>query len=217
MFNLNGANLRKVCTKLSAADACDWAERISRIAPTYGIANANILHEFLANCAKESGEFAKIEEDLYYTTPERVFAVWPSKFKNADEAVPYLRNPKKLATKVYDNHKQLGNIQPGDGWLMRGGGLIHTTGRDNYTLLTSFINNQFGTKYTIAEVAELCRTDRDMAVHSACWIFAIAKKLIPFALRDDLNGTIKRITGSMIGKDERKIYFDRAVKWVTDF
>jgi hypothetical protein len=47
------------------------------------------------------------------------------------------RNPKAIAERVYGlgnprKAQALGNTQPGDGFRYRGGGLLQTTGRDNY-------------------------------------------------------------------------------------
>lgn len=70
-------------------------------------------------------------ESLTYTTAARIRAVWPSRFKTNAAAQPYVRQPKKLANKVYGG--RLGNrIGTDDGWIYRGGGLPQTTGRDNF-------------------------------------------------------------------------------------
>ena len=83
---------------------------------------------------------AKMEpsrENLYYTTAKRIAQVWPSRF-TAASAAAYLRNPQKLANKVYNG--RLGNREgTDDGWDYRGGGLDHLTGRDNYRAASSVV------------------------------------------------------------------------------
>lgn len=75
--------------------------------------------------------FIPRRENLSYTTPERLMAVWPTRFASTEAARPFLHNPRKLANLVYDG--RLGN-RPGsdDGYRFRGGGLSQLTGRDNY-------------------------------------------------------------------------------------
>ena len=55
----------------------------------------------------ESGGFKKTKESLYYSTPERIQAVWPSRFPTVEDAKPYAKNPEKLAGKVYSG--RMGN------------------------------------------------------------------------------------------------------------
>lgn len=71
-----------------------------------------------------------IRENLNYTTAAAIVRVWPSRFKSAAEAKPYVKKPQALANKVYGG--RLGNTGPNDGWLYRGGGLVQLTGRENY-------------------------------------------------------------------------------------
>ncbi|MCJ2139669.1 peptidoglycan-binding protein [Methylobacterium sp. E-066] len=87
------------------------------------------LAHFVAQMATESGGFTRLEEDLFYSA-ERLVAVWPKRFPTLAAAKPYARNPKALAEKVYGG--RMGNVQPGDGWRYRGGGLMQNTGRANY-------------------------------------------------------------------------------------
>ena len=76
-----------------------------------------------------------LEESLYYTTVSRLRAVWPTRFKTETDALPFLRNPEKLANAVYAG--RLGNTKSTDGWQFRGSGLIQTTGRSNFEKLAN--------------------------------------------------------------------------------
>lgn len=96
----------------------------------YGISQAPIrLCHFLGQIGNECGRLTILEENMNYTTAARIQAVWPSRFTLAS-AQAYVRNPEKLANKVYGD--RLGNNQPGDGWRYRGRGLVQITGRGSY-------------------------------------------------------------------------------------
>ncbi len=68
-------------------------------------------------------------------------------------------------------------------------------------------------EYTLTQLSELLRTDDRMAIHSACWVFAVAKNLIQQAIDDSMNSIVKRINGGYIGMDDRIKYYDRAKEY----
>ena len=103
--------------------------------PRYQIdANPDRLIEFLGECAHESAGFRRLEENLNYSSAERIRAVWPSRFRMLSDAEPFVRNPEALANRVYANRLGNGDEESGDGWRYRGRGLIQITGCDNYRL-----------------------------------------------------------------------------------
>jgi len=77
-------------------------------------------------------KFEPVRENLNYSTAARIIEVWPKRFKSAAAAAPFVKNPPGLAEKVYGGRRDLGNIEPGDGWKFRGGGWPQLTGRANY-------------------------------------------------------------------------------------
>jgi len=69
-------------------------------------------------------------ENLTYSSADRIRAVWPKRFPQIGDALPYVRNPQELANKVYGG--RMGNTTSNDGWTYRGRGYPQTTGRENY-------------------------------------------------------------------------------------
>jgi putative chitinase len=87
---------------------------------------------FVANLAVESAMFTRLEENLRYTTPSRILAVFGGRCAQVMQRI--LRNPEALANFVYANRLGNGNEASGDGWRYRGRGLIMLTGKKNYVL-----------------------------------------------------------------------------------
>lgn len=204
--------LTKVCP-MPLDRAHKVVKALNEICPLYGMDSADILHEFIANAAHESGNFGTLEENLNYSA-KRLTQVWPHRFPDLATAQKYSGNPKLLAEKVYGKRKDLGNVQVGDGWLFRGGGFIQLTGRNNYTLFLNYYNKNFTPQYTLSQMADLIRYDYKYAMHSACWFFAIAKNLIPLAISDDMKTIVKRINGGYIGLDHRTRLYELAKKYI---
>lgn len=98
------------------------------------------LRYFLGQVLHESAMLEKMEESLDYSAP-RLMAVWPSRFKTLNDALPFARNPEALANKVYGG--RMGNTQPGDGWLFRGRSLPGFTGRSTYEMLSNLMGQDF--------------------------------------------------------------------------
>lgn len=213
MLNLTGEILQKITPKMSADKADILAYLHNKICPEYGIDTPDIFHELYANELAESGEFTVFEENLNYRAIT-LTKTWKTRFPTIESAQPYAHNPKKLAEKVYDNRKDLGNDQPGDGWALRGSGPIQNTGKLNMTAFTNYYNAKFGTTFTAYEIAEKLRNDLEMGVHSACWLFAISKKLIPMAIDDNFKAIVKRINGAYTGMEKRTGYYELCKKYI---
>lgn len=196
--------LKMVVPSLKMETATTISTLVNALCPGYGIDSVDILHEFIAQCAVESWSFTRLEENLNYRA-DRLLAVFGKRyFRTMIEAERYAHNPEKVSNYVYGG--RMGNVKPGDGWLFRGGGLIQMTGRDMYT--------RYGRRNRIEPevVANLVRTDMRWAMDSACWVFAIEKRLVPLAIKDDFLTISQRITGGEHpnGMAERQAFYERA-------
>ena len=159
---------------------------------------------FLAQVGHESGNFAVKTENMYYSTPQRIVAVWPSRFtlngsagkKNAND---YIKNPAKLAEAVYGS--RMGNNEPGDGYRYRGGGFLQLTGKDAYIGYAKYIGKDTGT------TADLLRSDDNFALDGALWEYVLNKQLNQIADQGPSNETItlitRRVNGGIIGLSNR--------------
>ena len=115
------------------------------------INNINCMAHFLGQVAHETQNFKRYEENLYYTTPERIVEVFKYDFdENKNRVIDPLelahakfltRNPEALANFVYQNQNGNGDESTGDGYRFRGRGAIQLTGRDNYQQFSEFIKD----------------------------------------------------------------------------
>lgn len=153
------------------------------------------LDEFLGQVLHESGMLEHLEEGLYYSSPERICAVWPRRFPTVADARPYARNPEALANKVYGG--RMGNTAPGDGWRNRGSGLIQITGADNLRAV------QKATGIPVYDNPNLLRrpTADCLRVCLAWW-----EKNIPDTIEDDddVTAETKRVNGGTVGLADRQ-------------
>ena len=112
--------------------ARNFLEPLQEAAHQFGIDTPARFAAFLAQAMHESAGLTRLEEGLIYRTPERIMAVWPSRFPSIADAMPMVRNPRGLANRVYAGRMGNGDEASGDGWRFRGRGIFQLTGRDNY-------------------------------------------------------------------------------------
>lgn len=159
---------------------------------------AEELSMFLAQVSHESNQFNSLEENLNYSA-DGLHATWPKRFQDSATALPYARNPKMIANKVYANRMGNGNEESGDGWGYHGRGAIQLTGKDNYIRLAAFLDK------SITELTSYLLTSEG-AIASAVWFWHennISK------ISSSVLLTTKAINGGTIGLDERTANFNR--------
>ena len=161
---------------------------------------------YLANAYVESEGFTKLEEGLWYTTPERVKAVFSSSVKTIEHATQLCRNPKLLANTVYANKLGNGSMASGDGWKYRGRGIFQLTGKFNYHKAS--IGTQMGAVYLnnpdlVSETEDACITAAWFWVEHKCNHMMDAQKF---------DSTIKAINPPMLHAKQRRAKFSEFLK-----
>ncbi len=159
-----------------------------------GVTTPLRLAHWLGQNAHESGGFARLVENLNYTSPQRLMAVWPSRFRSVMAAQPFVRNPEALANSVYGG--RMGNAAPGDGWRYRGRGIKMITGRDNYEMMARM------TGLPLVQQPEL-REQHGRALVSSL-AFWERNGCNALADRDDVAALTRRINGALIGLADRR-------------
>lgn len=119
-----------VISKLAAA--------LEFVTDKYQIDTKRRFNHFITQSCHETQGFTKWVENMYYTTPQQLVNVWPSRFTLDPEvkakayAPDYIRNQEKLANLVYANRMGNGDANSGEGFKYRGSGGFHLTGKYDF-------------------------------------------------------------------------------------
>lgn len=187
-----------IAAGLKPTQARTFAEPLARACEHFRIDTPARVAGFIGQCIVESSGFAALEESLYYSTPERIRAVFPTRVQSMAEAAQLARNPRALANRVYAGRLGNGDEASGDGWRFRGRGLIQLTGRSNYAAASVGCHRSYTSEPDLVALPEdACMT--------AAWFWASAG-LGTLADLKDWDGITRRVNGpAMLHKAERAI------------
>ncbi len=195
-----------------------YADWLAMAAERWGIDKPVRVAAWIAQCAHESALFTRLEESLYYTTPARLIAAWPSRFRlpntqrearldgftdGGRNARFYTRRPERLANFVYANRMGNGDEESGDGWRYIGRGMIQLTGRANYRAYSQASGNDVET------VPDMLTYPR-LAADSAGWYWH-ANQINDLADARAWAAVTKAINGGLNGYTERLTLTERAL------
>ena len=119
-----------------AMGAKNYAVALGLSCRNWGISAPGDQARFIAQLSVESGGFKRVEENLRYSAT-RLTQVFGKRngLTPAIAAQVAAAGPRAVANFIYGGEwgrKNLGNVEPDDGWNFRGRSLIQTTGRENY-------------------------------------------------------------------------------------
>lgn len=195
-------------TNCSSDNADKYLQFIKGACKAFDINSQLRLAAFLAQIGHESNNLSAVVENLNYSK-EGLNATWPNRFPTVESAVPYHRNPVRIANRVYANRMGNGDESSGEGFLYRGRGLIQLTGKEMYRRLS----NEFGVDFV---------GNPDLLLQpvwcalSAAWYWN-DKQLNDLADNSDLLIITKRINGGTKGMLDRKERYDKALVALADF
>lgn len=155
-----------------------------------------VLDDWLGQMWVESQGFSTLVENLNYSVDGLLNTFGRHRISVA-QAQKYGRAPgqradqEAIANIVYGGEwgrKNLGNTQPGDGWLFRGSGVKQITGRAN-TEASGFTPQELR-----EDIFKSCRAAADFFVSHGC---------VEPARRGDISGVTKKVNGGTNGLTER--------------
>lgn len=194
-----------IAAGIAPTQARQWAPPLAAAALRFGIDRPVREAAWVSQCAHESANFTQLEENLYYTSAERVRAIFRSRVPDLEAAAGLTRNPKALANLVYANRNGNSDESSGDGWAYRGRGLLQLTGRANYMAAEAALDQPYKAQPDL--VAQPLH-----AAMTAAWFFVTANGL---ALADASNveALTRAINGpALAGLADRKQRFEQAVR-----
>lgn len=165
--------------------------------PQFGVATVLDRAHFMAQACHETGGFDHFEENLRYTSPDRLDAMFSAIHGEADAALLIRQGPAAIANRVYGGRNGNGDEATGDGWRFRGRGCFQLTGKSNYAAASAALGHDYVAQPDL--VAQPVG-----AALTALWFWK-AHGCSKFANRDDVAGVTRIINGlALAGLDDRK-------------
>lgn len=154
------------------------------------------IQHFLAQVLHESGNLKVFSENLNYSE-NGLMTVFKKYFPTKESTIGYVRNPVKIANKVYSNRMGNGDELSGDGFKYKGRGAIQLTGKNNYSNISKDTGIDFVKRPELLETIEY-------ALLSAGWYWNKAK-LNQYADKDDIITITRKINGGLTNLEDRKL------------
>ena len=200
--------MQKLQERIGASTDGSFGPNTARaITKHFGLSAERSAH-LLGQASHESGGFTRVCESLYYSSPDRIRKVWPTRFKTVSDAEPYARNPKALADKVYSN--RMGNGE-NEGSVFIGRGFLQLTGKDNY--------RSFAADMRLPEVmTDPSLIETDYAFETAYWFFeknGLFKIADGGVDTDTIEKITKRVNGGYHGLQDRMDQTNKIFGWLT--
>lgn len=195
--------LQRMWTNAAPAFVAAFVALAPAIFEQYGINTDRRLKHFLGQISHETNgaslKGAGMRESLYYTHSSAMMKAWPKRFPTEASTLPYLRNERALAAKVYNG--RMGNREgTDDGYNYRGAGLLQNTGREMFEKLA---------KLTGIDLVNHPELIDDPKVNITCACIEFSSKCLPAADRDDGDTVSRLVNGGDNGLKERRVWTAR--------
>ena len=173
---LTVSKLGEIFPNASTATITTFYNQLKEYGPVFGINSNKKLAHFLAQVMGETGgtNILNAQENLNYTTAQKLIETWPKKFSTTDPNLTlpynYINNPQLLANLVYCCKMGNGDKNSGDGWLYRGRGTFQLTFKDNYNSYLNYLTtHNINIPYTHPD--DLSDPNQLHALLSGLWYF----------------------------------------------
>ena len=172
----------------------EWVDALNETFARFNLTTNNQKAMFIGQCSHESGNFRLLQENLNYKAAT-LMKLWPKRFPTLEVANQYAGNARAIANKVYADRMGNRDEASGDGYRLRGKGLVQLTGHSNHF----HAGKALGVDFVMQP--DLVATPKYAAL-TAGWFWE-THKLNPPADALDYTKVTKIINGGTIGLDDR--------------
>jgi putative chitinase len=208
------ATLHAACPERSSADLAPIVPPIVAACVKFEMNTIRRVAAFVTQMAHEA-QLQPKNESLNYSVAALISLFSRERISSAD-AGQLGRRPGEpglsvsrqmaIANLIYGGdwgRRNLGNTQPGDGWIFRGTGPLQNTGRDNATRLAESLGK------SLDETVAFMRTEEG-GIMAAAW-FWDANGINSLADTPGVEDETRKINGGLNGLADRKSRFDAMV------
>lgn len=207
--------LKAAAPERDAASLAEWVDPIKRACRRFEMTTIRRMASFIAVFLAHESNLRPVNESLNYSVDALLSKFSRSRISEADArrlgrkpGEPALSPDRQeaIANLIYGGEfgrKQLGNVQPGDGWVFRGTSAGQLTGRSNFTRFAAAM------KMTLDQALSFART-MEGGVMAAAW-FWDENDINRLADTPGVDDETRKINGGTMGLADRKERFDRTV------
>ena len=162
---------------------------------------------FFAQVMHETNLLKHLEESFTYSR-ENLLKTFP-KYFNHQNINSYIGSPIKTASRVYANRMGNSTEESLEGYKYRGRGIIHLTGKENYSKFKDFLH--YRNKHQNIDIVvqpELLSSNLEIAIESGCY-FWDSRKINKHADKNDLEAVRRTVNGGTNGLTECKKKFEK--------
>lgn len=209
-LTINQDQFTQLCPTVAKTQVAGIVDQFNECIGRFDLSTWRRVRYFIVQAAHESEMFTRFQENLMYTTPERLVAVWGNRFSMKQGgpllyAPDYVRQPEKLANAAYANRFGNRDAASGDGYKYRGRGWFHVTFADNYR---DYGKAAYGDPSKFLVNPDLLMTLPDAAL-SAGWFWQ-SRGLNALADADQFTKVTGIINGSTVTAPTRLVLLNKA-------
>lgn len=197
-----------------------WAESLTAAMARFQINTPQRVAACIAQIGHESAGLSRLEEELNYTSPERLCQIWPTRFYLPPDdpeltdvdasgaiakrvnALHYVGRPIAIGNHVYAGRNGNGDEGSGDGYNFRARGPLGLTWYANYLAFGKAIGRDLVSSPDLV-------IDPEIGSLSVGWIWQ-TRGCNDFVDRNDFDGLTRAINGGTIGLADRFARFQTA-------